>query len=77
MQPEPSRWQAAMASAARSALAVRWHTMTENLLIARAEYLSLLEAEPTDVLRLRKAAQRLHDLQQQCGVLTRELQTQP
>ena len=51
--------------------------MTGDLLIARAQYLALLEAEPTDIQALRKAAQRLHDLQQQCGVLTRELQEDP
>jgi hypothetical protein len=77
MTQDVSGWQTAMASAAANALAVRWHTITENLLIARAEYLSLLEAEPTDVERLREAAQRLYDLQQQNSVLMRELQKEP
>jgi len=74
MHQNSSRWKNTMVAAAQNALAVRWHIVTEDLLMARAEYLALLEAEITDVSAVRKAAQRLHDLQLQCGVLTRELQ---
>jgi hypothetical protein len=74
MHQNSSRWKDMAVAAAQGALAARWHLMTGDLLIARAEYLALLEAELTDVSALRKASQRLHDLQQQCGVLTRELQ---
>lgn len=77
MYQDTSRWKTAMASAAQSTLAVRWRVVSASWLTARAEYIALLEAEVTDVSALRKASQRLHDLQQQCGVLSRELQEQP
>ena len=74
MHQDSDRWKNTVVAAARDALAARWHMVTEELLIARAEHLAQLEAGVTDVSALRRAAQRLHDLQQQCGVLTRELQ---
>ena len=74
MHQDSSRWKDTVVAAAQDALAVRWHIVTEELLMARAEYLALLEAERPNVSAVRRAAQRLHDLQQQCGVLTRELQ---
>ena len=73
MQQDSLRWKD---RAVAAALAARWHTVTRDLLIARAEYLAQLEADVPDVSTLRKTAQRLHDLQQQSGVLSRELQEQ-
>jgi hypothetical protein len=74
MHQDSSRWKATVVAAAHSALAARWHILSEDLIVARAEYLALLDAEMTDVSALRRAAQRLHDLQQDCNVLTRQLQ---
>lgn len=77
MHQNPIRCKKTAVGVVQNTLAKRWHMVTADLLIARAEYLALLEAERTDVTTLRRAAQRLHDLQQHCGVLTRELQEQP
>lgn len=77
MQAETSRWRIAALTAAKSTLVVRWRMATEEWLAARGEYLALLDAERTNVPALRRAAQKLQELQEQCGVLTRELQEQP
>jgi len=74
MRQDSSRWQTAVISAAQKTLAARWRMVTEDWMAARTEYVALLEAENTDISALRKASQRLHDLQAQCGVLSRELQ---
>ncbi|HVN46275.1 MAG TPA: hypothetical protein VMT66_13690 [Steroidobacteraceae bacterium] len=63
-----------MAAAASRTLRARWRSTLEALEMARVEYRSLHAAAAVDVRALRKAAQRVHDLEQLCAVLTRELQ---
>jgi hypothetical protein len=62
--------------AARQMLAARWRSTREALEAARAEYGVLYCAAPIDVRAVRKAAQRVHDLEQLCVVLARELTAQ-
>ena len=69
----PGRWQAALSQAARQTLAARWRSTLEALETARREYRLLHGAAAIDVRALRKAAQRLHDLEQLRAVLAREL----
>jgi hypothetical protein len=71
--PAPRRWRAALARAARATLADRWRGTLEALEVARHEYRSLRAAVTIDVRAVRKAAQRVHDLEQLCVVLSREL----
>ena len=74
--PQPTsagRWQAALSQAARRTLAARWRSTLEALEGARREYRVLHGAAATDVRALRKAAQRLRDLEQLRAVLAREL----
>jgi hypothetical protein len=68
------RWRTAVAQAARHTLGSRWRSTLEALEMARLEYRSLHSATTVDVRALRKAAQRVHDLEQLCAVLARELQ---
>jgi hypothetical protein len=72
--PTLARWRAAVALAARQTLSARWRSTLEALESARVEYRTLHGAAKTDVRALRKAAQRLHDLEQLRAVLARELQ---
>jgi hypothetical protein len=67
------RWRAALSQAARQTLAARWHGTLEALEAARLEYRDLHGAAAVDVRALRKAAQRVHDLEQLIAVLAREL----
>lgn len=67
------RWRAAVSQAARRTLAARWRITLEALNAARREYRALHEAAAIDVRSLRKAAQRVHDLEQLQAVLAREL----
>jgi hypothetical protein len=67
------RWRAALSQAARQTLAARWRGTLEALEAARCEYHVLYGAAATDVRALRKAAQRLHDLEQLRAVLAHEL----
>ena len=67
------RWQAALSQAARQTIAARWRGTLEALEAARLEYRRLHGAAATDVRALRKAAQRVHDLEQLRAVLAHEL----
>jgi len=67
------RWRAALSQAARQTLAARWRGTLEALEAARLEYRALHGAAAVDVRALRKAAQRVHDLEQLRAVLAREL----
>ena len=69
-----TRWRDALTQAARRTLRARCRSTLEALEAARMEYRSLHAAAAVDVRALRKAAQRVHDLEQLCAVLTRELQ---
>jgi hypothetical protein len=71
-----TRWRAAVTKAANSTLADRWQATTRQWLGARAAYRTIYDAQTIDVSALRKAAQRLHDLEQLRNVLARELQQQ-
>jgi hypothetical protein len=59
--------------AARQTLGARWRSTLEALEAARIEYGALYAAKVTDVRAVRKAAQRLHDLEQLRAVLAREM----
>ena len=67
------RWRAALSQAARESLTARWRSTLEALQAARREHRALYAAAATDVRALRKAAQRVHDLEQLRAVLAREL----
>ena len=67
------RWRAALSQAARESLAARWRSTLEALQAAQLEHRALHAAAAVDVRALRKAAQRVHDLQQLRAVLAREL----
>jgi hypothetical protein len=69
----PIRWRAAAAQAAQRTLAARWRSTAEALEKAITEYRSLHSSIAIDVRALRKAAQRVHDLEQLHSVLAREL----
>lgn len=71
------RWRAALSQAARRTLAARWRNTLEALSAARREYRALHEAAAIDVRSLRKAAQRIHDLEQLQAVLAHELGAAP
>jgi len=78
--PQPStagRWRAALSQAAQQTLAARWRGTLEALEKARLEYRALHGAAATDVRALRKAAQRVHDLEQLRAVLAHELGASP
>ena len=70
--PTLTRWRAALIQAERHTLGARWHSTLEALAAARAEYRALHAAPAVDVRALRKAAQRIHDLEQLRSVLARE-----
>jgi hypothetical protein len=67
------RWRAALSRAASHTLAARARVTLEALQAAQLEYRRLYAAAVTDVRALRKAAQRVHDLEQLRTVLAREL----
>jgi hypothetical protein len=67
------RWRAALSHAARETLAARWRGTLEALEAASLEYRALHRAAAVDVRALRKAAQRVHDLEQLRAVLAHEL----
>ena len=71
-----ARWQAALSRAAHHTLAARWRSTLESLQAARLEYRALHAAASIDVRALRKAAQRVHDLEQLRAVLACELVTE-
>jgi hypothetical protein len=63
--------------AARQVLSARWRSTLEALEMARAEYGRLRGAEAIDVRAVRKAAQRVHELEQLRTILARELLRAP
>jgi hypothetical protein len=71
--PKFARWKSAVTEAARQTLSARWRSTLEALESARLEYRTLHAAAAIDVRALRKAAQRVHDLEQLRAVLSREL----
>jgi len=70
--PGLSRWRAALTQAARHTLKSRWRSTLEALEAARVEYRALYRSSAVDVRALRKAAQRIHDLEQLRSVLAHE-----
>ena len=75
--PALTRWRAALTQAARRTLGARWRNTLGALEAAQAEYQALYRAAAVDVRALRKAARRLHDLEQLRAVLARELHVAP
>lgn len=71
--PAFSRWRVAVSQAARQVLTARWRSTLDDLERARAEYGQLHQATAVDVRAVRKAAQRIHELEQLRLVLAREL----
>jgi hypothetical protein len=69
----PVRWKSAAKQAAQQTLAARWMSTGEALQAAREEYRTLQTAASVDVRALRKAAQRVHDLEQLHWVLGQDL----
>lgn len=68
-----SRWRSTVSQAARQMLTARWRSTLEALENARADYGHLYAAAIVDVRAVRKAAQRIHELEQLRLVLAREL----
>jgi len=62
-----------LTQAARHTLKSRWRSTLEALEAARVEYRALYRASAVDVRALRKAAQRVHDLEQLRSVLAHEV----
>jgi hypothetical protein len=62
-----------VAQAARQTLGARWRSTLEAPESARLEYRTLHAAAGIDVRALRRAAQRVHDLEQLRAVLARDL----
>ena len=71
--PAARRWHTAVTGAARQTLSARWRSTLEALEAARREYGELRCAATIDVRAVRRAAQRVHDLEQLRAVLAREL----
>ena len=71
-----ARWRTALVQAAGLTLAAHSRSTLEALEAARLEYRAPPGAASTDVRSLRRAAQRVHDLEQSCAVLAREVQPQ-
>jgi hypothetical protein len=71
--PTLTRWRAALTQAARRTLGARWRSTLDALEAAQLEYQALYRAAAVDVRALRKAAQKIHDLEQLRAVLAREL----
>jgi hypothetical protein len=71
--PAFSRWRVAVSQAARQVLSARWRSTLTALESARFEYGQLYSAAAVDVRAVRKAAQKIHELEQLRLVLAREL----
>ena len=69
----PVRWRAAVSRAARDMLTARFRSTLEALEAARADHARQRLATVIDVRALRKAAQRVYDLEQLRSVLARDL----
>jgi hypothetical protein len=76
-QVNSGRWRAALSQAAQQTLAARWRGTLAALESARRDYRALHAATAIDVRALRKAAQRVHDLEQLRAVLSHELGATP
>lgn len=66
-----------MIKAAQSTLADRWQRISDEWSRAQVEYRNQFDAERVNIAALRKAAQRMHDLEQQRYALTWELERLP
>ena len=62
--PILTRWRAALTQAAWRTLGARLRSTLDALEAAQVEYRALYRAAAVDVRALRKAAQRIHDLEQ-------------
>jgi hypothetical protein len=71
--PQLARWHTAVTHAARQVLTARWRSTLEALEAARAEQGSLHASAVIDVRAVRKAAQRIQDLEQLRLCLAREM----
>ena len=71
--PVPIRWRTAVSHAARDVLTARFRSTLEALESARADYMRKRLAAGIDVRALRKAAQRVNDLEQLRTVLAHDL----
>ena len=71
--PTLMRWRRALTQAARRTLGARWRSTLEALEAAQVDYRALRGAAAVDGRALRKAAQRIRDLEQLRSVLAREL----
>jgi len=70
-----NRWRSALSAAGREVLAARWRITVDALGAARAEYRRLYGETSIDVRAVRKAAQRVQELEELRAVLARELLT--
>jgi hypothetical protein len=70
-----NRWRTAVSVAGRQVLAARWRITVDALSAARLEYRRLHAAATIDVRAVRKAAQRVQELEELRDVLARELLT--
>ena len=73
--PQPSRWQSAVAAAARQVLAARWRHALECLELARAEQAALRTSARVEGRAARRAARRIEQLEHLRSALARELHT--
>jgi hypothetical protein len=69
----PSRWQIAVAAAARQVLQSRWRDALECLELARAEQAQLRGIPPVEGRVARRAARRIEQLERLRAALAREL----
>lgn len=73
--PQLARWHSAVTRAARQVLTARWRGTLEALDAARAEHGSLHALAVVDVRAVRKASQRIQELEQLRIALAREMLT--
>jgi len=62
----------AVRQAAQQTLSARWRSTLEALESARSDYRALLAATATDARAVRRAAHRVHDLEELIAVLAGE-----
>jgi hypothetical protein len=72
---QSSRWQAAVAAAARQVLPSRWRHALACLELARAEQAQLRGIPPVEGRLARRAARRVEQLERLRAALARELRT--
>ena len=66
-------WKSAAAKAATATINERLHSVTTVWAAARHDYLRLWDAEPADVVALRRAARRLDDMDRMRRALAAQL----